>query len=233
MVRWHWLLGFLALAIACLLSALRYRAARQDASARATVALFQALKGRNHAAIEQALGQGADPNAAEADVHRQTPLTVAARRCDVTAARLLMNWGARVDSCDGSGQTALMMAAFSDDVDMLRLLLYRGAAINAKDSYGMTALEKAYQFYWGQAADRAFEYLLRRGADLYAPGRDGNSAIARAVTDNRVSVVRLLLKHGADPSVRDISGRSLLQAARSNGERGKETARLLETSLRL
>jgi len=67
--------------------------------------------------------------------------------------------------------------------------------------------------------------LLRRGVDVNATDRHGNTALFAAVGEGRTSVVALLLDKGADPAIANNQGSTPLTRASNNGE--TEIARLL------
>lgn len=73
------------------------------------------------------------------------------------------------------------------------------------------------------------EELLKRGADLHARTEDGVTPLFTSASGGQASVVRLLLEHGAVPSVVDINGWYSLSAAAWYGYNDIVTA-LLEHS---
>ena len=95
------------------------------------------------------------------------------------------------------GATPLMYAALYGDASTVRLLLERGANPNLRNDAGATAL------MW--AADDADKtrLLLEHGADANARSDDGRTPLVIAAGQYGSSpVVKLLLDHGAKPSVK-------------------------------
>ncbi len=145
----------------------------------------------------------------------KTPLTQAAARNDAAALRQLLDEGHRADERDGSW-TALIWAARSGSVDALRVLLDAGADVNlpgsSGDNWDATPLQHA--ILARQAG--AVALLLNRGAD---PNRGGGSLspLFLAAGDTDPAMLKLLLAHGADPSVENQDGYTPLSLAVSAG----------------
>ncbi len=121
---------------------------------------------------------------------------------------LLLGNGANVHHTDASGSTALIIAARVCEPEHIRLLLAHGADANARDHAGHTPLisallplkEKvrlAFLLKEEETDQRTFEHLTRM---LRKHARTEQT-------------IRLLLEAGADPTLRDDSGRSALDYA--------------------
>ncbi|MBI2383537.1 MAG: ankyrin repeat domain-containing protein [Gammaproteobacteria bacterium] len=96
---------------------------------------------------------------------------------------------------------------------MVRLLLLRGANINAHDQDGHTALMEAVAL----VAPTYVKLFLRYGADPNKQNRGGASPlmlIGDDGTDEPIRIAEMLLKHGADPSIRAVNGMTALQNAK-------------------
>ena len=95
------------------------------------------------------------------------------------------------------------------------LALARGADVHATDKNGVTALHHAVRF----RSPMAVKTLIERGANVnQACRRNGSTPLHRAVTQTgapgtagkqsaALEIVRLLLAAGADPSIRNKSGK--------------------------
>ncbi|KAG6986548.1 hypothetical protein G7Y79_00078g100020 [Physcia stellaris] len=133
---------------------------------------------------------------------------------------------------DHEGRTALHHAANNGDIDMVTILLGRGASVHAKiadtayiykvDYHNLLKPREVYECQWvtplhigaGRGHVEVVAVLLDYGADLHIVGMNGYTALEVAVRDRQVSVVKLLLYHGADISDRrDPEGRSPLYYA--------------------
>jgi ankyrin repeat protein len=143
-----------------------------------------------------------------------TALLFAARVGDLESAKLLVGAGANVNDADAWGVSATAMAAHAGFTELVAWLLDRGADPDAAAA-GFTALHAAIM----RRDTRMVAALLARGADANAPltawtptrrsSRDHNFApelvgatpfwLASRFT--QPDVMRLLLKHGANPLV--------------------------------
>jgi ankyrin repeat protein len=143
-----------------------------------------------------------------------TALLFAARSGDLASARLLVASGANVNDADAWGVSATVLAAHSGFTGLVEFLLERGADPNAAAA-GFTALHAAIM----RRDTRMAGALLARGADANAPlkvwtptrrsSKDHNFApelvgatpFWLAARFTQPAMMRLLLKHGADPTV--------------------------------
>jgi ankyrin repeat protein len=164
------------------------------------------------------LGLGAALLAAGACAQRpKTPLTQAAVRNDVAALRQLLDDGHKADE-GGDSWTALIWASRSGSIEAITLLLDAGADVNLPgptgDNWDATPLQHAIL----QRQPAAVRLLLDRGADLNrSTGPEGVAPLFLAAGDTDPAILKLLLAHGADPSVEDETGATPLSRAVSAG----------------
>jgi ankyrin repeat protein len=141
-----------------------------------------------------------------------TALMFAARVGDLESARLLVAAGANVDDADAWGVTATVLAGHSGFRDLVEFLLKNGADPNAA-SAGFTALHEAIM----RRDEAMVSALLDSGADPNMPLRTwtptrrsstdfhfepalvGATPFWLAARFAEPDVMRLLVKHGADP----------------------------------
>jgi ankyrin repeat protein len=141
-----------------------------------------------------------------------TPLLFAARSGDLASARLLVDAGANVNDADAWGISALALAAHSGYRELVEFLLDKGADPNA-DAPGFTALQEAVM----RRDEQMAAALLARGADPnarlrtwtptrrssrdwnFGPEHVGATPFWLAARFAEPGLMRLLLKHGADP----------------------------------
>ncbi len=141
-----------------------------------------------------------------------TALMFAARVGDLTSAKLLVASGANVNDTDAWGVSATVLAAHSGAGELAEFLLEKGADPNAAAA-GFTALHEAVM----RRDERVVTALLAHGADPNAPLRTwtpirrdakdfsflpplvGATPFWLAARFTQPSVMRLLVKHGADP----------------------------------
>ena len=143
-----------------------------------------------------------------------TALLFAARVGDLESAKLLLAAGADANDADAWGVSAMVLAAHSGFGDLVEFLLENGADANAAAA-GFSALHLAIMRRDARMADA----LLSRGADANAPLRTwtptrrsskdwnfapeliGATPFWMAARFAQPDMMRLLLKHGADPKV--------------------------------
>jgi ankyrin repeat protein len=136
----------------------------------------------------------------------------AARVGDFTSAQLLVAAGANVNDQDGWGVSATVLAAHSGYGELVEFLLDKGADPNAAAA-GFTALDESIM----RRDEKTVAALLAHGADPNAPLRTwtptrreshdfnfapelvGATPLWLAARFSEPGVMRLLVKHGADP----------------------------------
>ena len=141
-----------------------------------------------------------------------TALLFAARAGDLSSAKLLLTAGANVNDADAWGVTATVLAAHSGYTELLEFLLEKGADPNLAAA-GFTALHAAIM----RRDQKMVAALLARGADPNAalktwtptrrssrdfhfpPSLVGATPFWLAARFTQPAVMRLLVKHGADP----------------------------------
>lgn len=141
-----------------------------------------------------------------------TPLLFAARAGDLESAKMLVAAGADVNEADAWGISTTVLAAHAGFPDVVAFLLDKGADPNAAKA-GFTALDEAIM----HRDEQMVTALLDHGADANAPLRTwtptrrtskdynydpelvGAAPFWLAARFTEPNVLRLLLKHGADP----------------------------------
>jgi ankyrin repeat protein len=141
-----------------------------------------------------------------------TALLFAARAGDLESAKLLVAAGAPVNDQDAWGVTATVLAAHSGYYDLVQFLLAKGAGPNLEPA-GFTALHAAIM----RRDEKMASVLLAHGANANAPLRTwtptrrgsqdfhfepalvGATPFWLAARFIHPGIMRLLVKHGADP----------------------------------
>jgi ankyrin repeat protein len=141
-----------------------------------------------------------------------TALLFAAREGDLDSAKLLVAAGANVNDADAWGISTTVLAAHSGYTEFVEFLLQNGADPNAAAA-GFTALHEAIL----RRDEKMATALLAHGADPNAPLRTwtptrrsshdfhfepalvGATPFWLAARFTQPGVMRLLVKHGADP----------------------------------
>jgi ankyrin repeat protein len=104
-------------------------------------------------------------------------------------------------SKDEDGFTPLHLAAANGYKSMVEFLLSIKADVNAKDNAGSTPLHQAAAAD-GEHSD-IVELLLARKADVNAADKQGLTPLHYALLADNPDVAIALLKHGANPNVKD------------------------------
>jgi ankyrin repeat protein len=182
-------------------------------------------------------------------VGSSTPLMFAARDGAMDAAAVLAAHGARLNETDPDGTTALVLAIINGHFDLAAMLLDKGADPNVADAAGMAALYATVDmhtlpFMHGRPAPKVtgkldavelVNVLLAHGADvdqgLKTPTLRrhnstgiqtlgaGTTPLMRAAKSGDVPLMRILLQYGADPTLRQKDGTTLLMLAAGFGRR--------------
>jgi len=160
-----------------------------------------AVPPHGHLEYNRAIPHGAD-----------TALLFAAREGELSSAKLLVAAGANVNDADAWGISATVLAAHSDYREMVEFLLEKGADPNMAAA-GFTALHEAIM----RRDEKMVSDLLAHGADPNTPLRTwtptrrsshdfnfgpalvGASPFWLAARFTEPSVMRMLVKQGADP----------------------------------
>ena len=135
---------------------------------------------------------GATPNYV-LDKGHNTPLHEALRRNHEQAARALLEAGANPNEQVGpDGSRALHIAARLGKDTMIALLVRHGATVDLRDGRGDTPLMVAASID-GHGDSSATDALLGWHADPNVLGRDGQTALIRAVTSGDIGCLEALL----------------------------------------
>ena len=129
-----------------------------------------------------------------ADDSGKTPLMCAVSGESASVTKLLLDKGADLEAKSHNGGTALSINA-GGSRPVIRLLLERGADVEVRNNRGESPLIKASRF---PTAD-GVQLLLQYGADV--DGQDwgcGNTALMRAIEEDRSETVKVLVEHGAN-----------------------------------
>jgi ankyrin repeat protein len=163
-----------------------------------------------------------------------TPLHIAAAAYQRDIAEELVSGGANVGARNRRGAEPLHYAAdgtpgsptWKPDAQhaVVAFLIGAGADPNSTDKDGVTPLQRAVR----TRCTPAVRALLSNGADVLRKNKRGSTPLHLAVQntgrggtgsaasrEEQAEIIRLLLSHGARPSDRDSSGRSVTECAKA------------------
>jgi uncharacterized protein len=149
------------------------------------------------------------------DVHRKTPLHLAAEHDHLEVVAMLLDAGADLEAETTWGATPLQWAGVLGSRAAGDVLRARGARLTLASAAGLGLLEALAAFADDGALSPAFvlacrnghtdvaRSLLDRGADIDARGFFGGTALHWAAVNGQAETIRFLLDAGADRSLRD------------------------------
>ncbi|KAF5797964.1 putative cyclic nucleotide-binding domain, potassium channel, voltage-dependent, EAG/ELK/ERG [Helianthus annuus] len=169
--------------------------------------LLQHLKERTDPAMEAIL---VDTENMLSQGRMDVPLSLCfavSRGDDVLLLKLLRRGGLDANEMDSNGRTVLNLAAANGSLECVLLLLDYGADPNKRDSEGNVPLWSAII---GRNAD-VIKLLVDNGATLTS-GDVGEFA-SYAVEQNSIEMLKDIIKHGGDVTVRNSMGTTALHKA--------------------
>jgi len=163
--------------------------------------MIDAIKRRDHKAVNALVAAHADINAAEPD--GATPLAWATYLDDTETAKLLLASGAKVKTADEYGETPLTLACANGNAALVTKYIQAGADVNAARWDGETALMIAAN----TGNPEVVKELIAHGAKVdAADARKGQTALMWAAAEGHADVVDLLIKSGAPVNAASKSG---------------------------
>jgi ankyrin repeat protein len=186
-------------------------------------ALLEAIRAKDTERVEDILAKGdvkLDPPQRPNQVNK--PLAYAAAYGNLDIVKLILARGADINGQVAYGDVPLIKAAEHGNKDIIVCLLEQGADVNRPNAFGISP------FIGFCAAESVglVELGLKYGGKVnesYAnqtkprQGEKNYTALQAAVAYGRKEVLKVLLAHGGDPSVKDASGHTCLDLARENG----------------
>jgi ankyrin repeat protein len=197
-------------------------------------ALYYAVGANDLALVRALLDKGADPNGRRSE-DLWAPLHAAASGGSAEIARLLIDRGATVGLASKDVPTPIEIAVGSDNNAVVTHLLARGADVHSvSENGGGTLLHSAATHSDNR---ELVELLLHHGADPNARDRALRTSLHFAASTSelrripvplgkspsppfgrKLEVVHALIKGGADPNLRDASGRTAADHAKEGAD---------------
>ncbi|KAL9614083.1 MAG: hypothetical protein Q9167_001437 [Letrouitia subvulpina] len=178
--------------------------------------LFHAVKGKQHDIVKW-LTQEGQANVQAIDKEGLTALHVAAQGCDMKSAEILVERSADVNALSSQKLTPLHCIPHSEGVRLLIMLHSNGADINATDKNNDRITHKAASR--GDSASLLFKVAGNLGADLAAPGAQGNTPAHLAAESGSKMILGVLFQKAIDvKNPRNLAGYTPLMVAARAGK---------------
>ncbi|MGA8900813.1 ankyrin repeat domain-containing protein [Bradyrhizobium sp.] len=171
-------------------------------------ALYVAAERGQNAVVQRLIDKGADTNLRGRS--GTSPVAVAAFAGRNQVVRMLLAHGADGRAADDTGKPPIVYAAASGSLDIVRQLLALNVDVNARYANDLTLLMWASGPDQSVAEAQALEvvsYLVDAGAHIDDRDDRGRTALMTSAEGNHAEIAQLLLKRGADPSLRDKAGK--------------------------
>jgi uncharacterized protein len=183
--------------IAAIEGAVRNGAALDATDPQQRTPLHVAIYTGQHEAVRALLRLGADPNRLE--FGRYDIVTIAAVANDLAALKIALDGGgnprAITSIYDG---TALIAAAHLGHAEVVRMLIAAGAPLDHVNNLGWTALmESIVLGDGGKAHTDTLEALVKAGANIDIPDRDGVTPLSHARRRGFTAMTDILERAGA------------------------------------
>ena len=143
--------------------------------------------------------------------HQVTPLWCAAVADKLEVVKTLIKHGADVNATSDTESTPVRSACFMTNIEVVKYLAENCADIHKPNVNGGTCLINSVQ------SVELCRYLIEKGADLNAQDNSGNLALHYAIREGRNPTVKLLLKHGSDPYLKNDFGDDAIHTASIRG----------------
>jgi ankyrin repeat protein len=173
-----------------------------------STALYAAAERGQEAVVRRLIERGADVNLrGQSGV---SPVGAAAYAGRASIVKLLLAHGADGRTPDDTGKPPIVYAAAGGQLDIVRQLLAQNIDINARYANDLTLLMWACGPDESVAEAQALtlvSYLVDAGAHVDDRDARGRTPLMIAAEGGHAEIARLLLAHGADPSLKDNAGK--------------------------
>ncbi len=173
--------------------------------------LLRAVERSDSAMVSLLLHHGANTRSVVRDFTRESALHLASRHGEDSIVRLLIEYGAVINTTDRDGHLPLHVAAMYGRTSVVRVLLdeakVRGLVLDRH-------LAHALRIAITNGHEASADILVRHGADTNALGLDCHTPLLVEVAGcGSRSLLETFLRHGALLSARDARGRTALWMA--------------------
>ena len=159
--------------------------------------------------VKELINMGADLEVTDNE-YAATALMWAAENDSMKMTAALIAAGARIDFQNINGETALMKAARYIHPEIVSYLVGHGANLDLQDNRGQTAL----MLSGGRERFSIANQMAAAGANLNLQDGYSWTVLMMASEFGYIKAIKMFIKHGADPSLRNTSGECYLDILR-------------------
>ncbi|XP_076043693.1 transient receptor potential cation channel subfamily A member 1-like [Oratosquilla oratoria] len=152
------------------------------------------------------------------DLEGNSPLHLAVHGGEIKAVELCLRNGALISTQQNDESTPVHLACSQGALDIVKLMFHLQPEEKAKvlaclDAQKMTPLHCAAMFDHPELV----AYLIKEGASVNLVDKEHRTPLLLAASQKGWRAVEVLLKHGADPSIRDTQDKNIFHVVIVNG----------------
>ena len=128
---------------------------------------------------------------------------------------MIIGNGFSVNTVDRIGRTPLICASKENLVEVVELLLQKNALVNTQDFHGSSALSIAAEYGFYDIVKMLLD--SNKIQNINVPDNDGDTSLICASWRNQVTVIKLLIEHGANPLQKNNTEKNCIHYSLENG----------------
>ena len=146
------------------------------------------------------------------DEENSTPLHAAVDGGHYSVVEVLLKHGAVPTHIKADQPPPIHLACSQGKLDMVRVMVEHGGKgiLQTHDQFGQTPLHRSAS---GLNCIGVLSYLINKGVELNAIDNQGRTPLTYAIFIGSLCAVSTLIKHGADPLIKDCQGNNALHVA--------------------
>ena len=146
------------------------------------------------------------------DEENSTPLHAAVDGGHFSVVEVLLKHGAVPTHIKADQPPPIHLACSQGKLDMVKVMLQHGGKgiLQAHDQFGQTPLHRSAS---GLNCMGVLSYLINEGVEVNSIDNQGRTPLTNAIFVGSLCAVRALIRHGADPLIKDSKGHNALHVA--------------------